>query len=225
MINIEALLKISYGLYVISSGSKVRGNAYISNTVMQVASNPPTFAACCNKNNFTADFIQKSGAFSISVLDQNASSGIIGKFGFKSGNDIDKMIGTQIKYGQTGVPIVLDESIAYLECKVLQTVDVGTHYMFVGELVEADVLDATKEPLTYLYYRQVKKGVAPKNAPTYIDKSKLETKVTNADLKKYECPSCGYIYDEAIEDVKFVDLPDDWVCPTCGTEKSDFFEI
>ena len=33
-----------------------------------------------------------------------------------------------------------------------------------------------KEPLTYLYYRQVKKGVAPKNAPTYIDKSKLEIK-------------------------------------------------
>ncbi len=39
---------------------------------------------------------------------------------------------------------------------------------------------------------------------------------------KYVCGTCGYIYDEAKEDVKFEDLPDDWVCPVCGDPKSEF---
>jgi flavin reductase (DIM6/NTAB) family NADH-FMN oxidoreductase RutF/rubredoxin len=225
MINFEALFKISYGLYIVSSGSKDKGNGFISNTVFQVASDPPAFAACCNKNNFTAGIIQKSGAFSVSVLGINASPAIYGTFGYKSGKDFDKMAGKTIKYGDTGVPVVLDECISYFECKLVQTVDVGTHLMFIGELMNAEILDDTKEPMTYSYYRQVKKGVAPKNAPTYIDKSKLETKSKDLTLKKYKCPACGYIYEESKEPLKFVDLPDDWVCPVCGSEKSDFSEI
>ena len=225
MINYEALFKISYGLYLVCSGNQDRGNGCVSNTVFQVASDPPRFATCCNKNNLTAEFIQRSGAFSVSILQQNASSEIIGKFGYKSGKDVDKMIGLQISYGETGVPIVLDESISFLECKVVDTIDVGTHLMFIGELINAEIIDDTKDSLTYQYYRQVKKGAAPKNAPTYIDKSKLKTKATDPLLKKYQCPACGYIYDEAIESIKFDDLPNDWVCPACGTDKSDFIEI
>jgi len=185
MINFEALFKISYGLYIVSSGDKNRGNGFISNTVFQVTSEPARFAACCNKNNFTAEIIQKFGAFSVSVLNINASPAIFGTFGYKSGKDFDKMVGKTIKYGDTDVPVVLDECISYIECKVVQTVDVGTHLMFIGELVHAEILDDTKEPMTYLYYRQVKKGVAPKNAPTYIDKSKLGTKSKEILVKKY----------------------------------------
>ena len=225
MINFQALYKISYGLYIVSSGDKTRGNGFISNTVFQVTAEPPRFAVCCNKDNFTARFIQKYGAYSVSVLAQSASSDTFGKFGYKSGKDFDKMTGTKVKYGDTGVPIVLDESIAYFECKVVQTLDVGSNLMFIGELINAELIDDSKEPLTYSYYRQVKKGVAPKNAPTYIDKSKLEVKSNHPDTKKYKCPACGYIYDESIEPVKFTDLPDDWVCPVCGSEKSDFMKI
>ena len=134
------------------------------------------------------------------------------------------MTGMTLKYGDSGVPIVLDECISYLECNVIQTVDTGTHLMFVSELVNAEILDATKEPLTYLYYRQVEKGVAPKNAATYIDISRSDTKSEDLSVKKYKCPACGYVYDESIESGKFVDLPTDWVCPVCGSEKSDFIE-
>jgi flavin reductase (DIM6/NTAB) family NADH-FMN oxidoreductase RutF/rubredoxin len=225
MINFDALFKISYGLYIVSSGDKENGNAFISNTVFQVTSEPPKFATCCNKNNLTAEFIKKHGAFSVSILEQDTSSAIIGKFGYKSGRDIDKMEGTLVKYAETGVPVVLNGSIAYFECKVVETIDAGTHLLFIGELVSAEIIDDTKDPLTYLYYRNVKKGVAPKNAPTYIDKSKLETKPKGTLLKKYKCPACGYIYDEAAESIKFNDLPSDWVCPVCGSEKSDFIEV
>jgi len=43
-------------------------------------------------------------------------------------------------------------------------------------------------------------------------------------MKKYICEICGYIYDEESEEVKFIDLPDDWVCPICGASKDAFSE-
>jgi rubredoxin len=107
----------------------------------------------------------------------------------------------------------------------VQTFDVGTHLLFIGELVQSEILDEAQEPITYLYYRQVKKGVAPKNAPTYVDTSKLEKTTTGSAFKKFKCTACGYIYDEAKEGKKFADLPNDWVCPACGSEKEDFIEV
>jgi len=80
----------------------------------------------------------------------------------------------------------------------------------------------------------VKKGVAPKNAPTYIDKSKLPQKEEAESAgKKYECQVCGHVYDPAAGDpdggidpgTAFEDIPEDWICPVCGTRKSDFTEI
>ena len=225
MINYEALFKISYGLYVVSSGTKENGNGYISNTVFQVTSDPPRFATCCNKDNHTAELIQSSGHFSVSILQEDAGAGTIGTFGYKSGKDADKLKGMDVRYGETGVPIVLNDAIAFLEIRVQETIDVGTHLMFIGELVQAEVLDEAADPLTYLHYRRVKKGVAPKNAPTFIDKSKLEKKSDGVEYARYECPACGYIYDEEKEGVKFDDLPDDWECPICGEEKSEFFKL
>lgn len=225
MINYEALFKISYGLYVVCSGSEAYGNGYISNTVFQVTSDPPRFATCCNKDNHTAGLIQSSGLFSVSVLRQDAGPGTIGTYGYKSGKDTNKLENMNVIYGETGVPIALDDAIAYLEFRVSETHDVGTHLMFIGDLVKAEVLDDSQDPLTYLHYRTVKKGVAPKNAPTYIDKSKLEQKSEIQEFDRYECPACGYIYDEEKEGTRFEDLPDDWICPLCGSEKDDFIKL
>ena len=224
MINIDALFDISYGLYIVCSGDSKKGNGFISNTVFQVTSKPAKFAICCNKNNYTAEFIKTYGTFSVSVLEKDVSSETIGHYGYKSGRDIDKLRGFKVKYGETGAPIVLNDSIAYLECKVCETIDVGTHLMFIGELVSSEVIDENKEPITYLYYRNVRKGVSPKNAPTYVD-PELVTKGNLNTSKTYKCMACGYVYDEADEGVKFEDLPDNWTCPVCGAPKSDFEEI
>jgi flavin reductase (DIM6/NTAB) family NADH-FMN oxidoreductase RutF/rubredoxin len=225
MVSFEALFKISYGLFIVASGDKQRGNGFISNTVFQVTAEPPKFAACCNKNNYTCGLIQQSGAFSVSILHTGTSPEIFGRFGYKSGKDTDKFDGMSIKYGETGAPIVMNDCIAYLECKVVQTVDVGTHIIFIGELVASEIIDDSKDPITYLYYRQIRKGVAPKNAPTYIDKSKFEKSDNNLAYKSYKCVVCGFVYDEAAEGKRFSELPDDWVCPVCGSEKSEFIEI
>ena len=205
---------------------KKKGNGFIANTVFQVASEPVKFAVCCNKNNYTSELIQKTGAFSASILEINTQPQLFSIFGYQSGRDIDKMRGFNVKYGQTGTPIVLDSGVAFLECKLVDTIDVGTHYMFIGDLLNAEIIDDSKEPITYQYYRQVKHAFSPKNAPTYIDASKLELKMQEEiRLKQYKCTICGYIYDEAKEEVKFKELPEDWTCPLCGAEKTDFIEI
>ena len=99
MINFEALFKISYGMYIVCAGDKTHGNGFISNTFFQVTAEPPRFAACCNKDNFTAEFIKKHGSFSVSVLSKDASPNIFGRFGYKSGRDINKLEGMSVKYG------------------------------------------------------------------------------------------------------------------------------
>jgi len=169
--------------------------------------------------------MQNTGNFSVSVLHTDTSPDIFSRFGYRCGRNFNKLEGLSIRYGETGVPIVLNDSNAFLECKIVQTIDLGTHLMFIGDLVQADTIDVSKEPITYQYYRQVKKGLSPKNAPTYIDEDKLEKSGTVETQKKYKCCVCGYIYDDNVEAIKFRDLPDDWVCPLCGAGKDAFIEV
>lgn len=233
-VNIEAFYKVTYGLYIVSSKVNEKLSGYISNTVFQVTAEPVQFAVCCSKNNFTSEVIKQSKAFSISVLEQDTAAELIGLFGYKSGKDVNKFKGINYITGETGVPIVLDNTIAWFECEVVQTYDVGSHVLFIGKLVNNDLVDIDRAPLTYAYYREVKKGVAPKNAPTYIDKSQINMNISEGKIvKKYKCNVCGYIYDPESGDEKggipegtaFEELPKDWICPVCGTQKSDFTEI
>jgi flavin reductase (DIM6/NTAB) family NADH-FMN oxidoreductase RutF len=165
--NTKALYSLSYGLYLVASQKQGKLNGQIANTVFQVSSEPPTVAVCINRQNFTHEFIAGSKVFTISVLSQDTPLPFIGHFGFKSGRDIDKFKDINYKPGETGAPVVLDHSVAYLEARVISQIDVGTHTVFIGELVGADVL-REGEPMTYAYYRQVKRGTTPKAAPSYV---------------------------------------------------------
>lgn len=232
--DIEAYFQLSYGLYVVSSKDNERNNGYIGNTVFQTTAEPSTITISTNKNNLTHSFIEKSKVFSISTLDKDTDMKFIGRFGFKSGKDIDKFDGVNFKIGKTGAPIVLDNAIGCLECEVINSIDIGTHTLFVGKVVDCTKL-SDAQPLTYEYYHKVKKGLSPKNAPTYVDKKNLnnKTKEEESNMIKYKCKICGYIYDPAIGDpdsgiqpnTPFEDIPDDWACPVCGVSKSDFERV
>lgn len=225
--NPEAFFKITYGLYVVSTAWDNKLNGYVSNTVFQVTAEPARFAIACHKNNLTAEMIRSSGGFAFSVLKKDSRPDIMGTFGYRSGRDIDKFAKFTYKTGKTGAPILLDDTLAWFECILEQTVDAGSHLLFIGSVVDSELTDASGEPLTYAYYREVKKGKAPKNAPTYVDPEKLKAAV---ETVIYRCTACGYEYDPAKGDpehgispgTKFEDLPDDWVCPACGTDKDGF---
>lgn len=228
--NVEAFFKITYGLFVVSTKSDNKLYGYVSNTVFQVTAEPARFAITCSKNNYTSDMIRQSGVFAISVLQKETRPDIIGTFGYRSGKDLDKFAKFNFMTGKTGSPILLDDTVAWFECEVEHTIDAGSHLLFIGKVIDGDVIDPLAEPLTYTYYREVKKGKAPKNAPTYIDPEKLKKQAQEVVWEKYYCTACGYIYDPAVGDpehgvpagTRFEDLPDDWVCPVCGTEKIDF---
>ena len=165
--NPKALHKLGYGLYVVSSRKGDRLNGQIANTVSQVTSEPPIIAVSINKNNLTHEFIKESRVFTASILSQDTPLSFIGHFGWKSGRDIDKLEGINYKVGDTQAPVVLEHAVAYLEARVIEELDVGTHTIFIAELVGADVL-REDEPMTYAYYHQVKRGTTPKTAPSYI---------------------------------------------------------
>ena len=226
--NHMALHRIGYGLYVVCSGKGDRHNGQIANTVFQITSEPPTIAVSINKLNLTHEYIKAGKVFTASVLSQDTPLSFIGHFGFKSGRDIDKLEGIDYKTGETQAPVVTENALAYLEARVIQEVDVGTHTLFIGELVAAEVL-GEGEPMTYAYYHQVKRGTTPRTAPSYIE----EKKEAKSEMAKYECSVCGWVYDPELGDpdggiepgTPFEDIPDDWVCPVCGATKDEFERI
>jgi rubredoxin len=120
---------------------------------------------------------------------------------------------------------VLDNTIAYIEAEVINQMDCGSHTIFVGQVRDCNVLNSNEEPMTYAYYQEVKRGKAPKTAPTY-----QETPKKAVQMDKYTCSVCGYTYDPEKGDsesgikagTKFEDLPADWTCPICGADKSKF---
>ena len=119
--NLKALHKISYGLYIICSKNNEKINGQIANSIFQVTSDPPTIAVSINKKNFTHDCIDECKLFTISVLSEKTPMKFIGNFGFKSGRNIDKFKGVNYKLSNNGLPIVLDYSTAYFEVHNIQS--------------------------------------------------------------------------------------------------------
>lgn len=235
MLNSEAFFKMSYGIYLIASSDGEELSAFIANTAFQVTSSPPKVAISCHKDNHSAGVIRKSGLFSISVLEKGTDPGLIGLFGYKSGNEKEKFRRVKYKTGITGAPVILTHTTAYFECRVVDSFDLGTHILYIGEVVDAELMEGDKAPLTYAWYREEMHGFAPERAPTYIDKSLLAAKKEKQEeqlskRERYICPLCAYVYDPEAGDetqgippgTPFEDLPDGWVCPICAAAKSMF---
>lgn len=141
---------------------------------------------------------------------------------------MDKLSGIKYKLGQTGAPIVLDNTASCLEAKVTKEMDAGTHIIFVGEIVDGDVLN-DKPRMTYDYYREVKRGTTPKTAPSYVEEKQNEA----MKMSQYECSVCGWTCDPEVGDTDngvapgtpFEKIPNDWQCPVCGAPKSEFKKV
>jgi ferric-chelate reductase [NAD(P)H] len=155
-------------MYIISSNRDDKLNGQVANTVFQITNEPVTIAISINKNNLTHEYIESSRRFTISVLSEETPLQFIGKFGFKTGRREDKFKDVNFKKLESGCPVILDNSICYLEAKVTGKLDCGTHTLFLGELTESEMVKPGK-PMTYEYYHLVKKGKTPRAAPTFIN--------------------------------------------------------
>lgn len=202
----NALFKLSYGLFIITANQNGRDNGCITNTVTQVALNPDMISFTISKDNFTHDMMLKSKKFTISVLTTAADFQMYKHFGFQSGRDVDKFKDfKEIKRLSNGTLCITKGTNAYISGEVIQTVDTGSHTLFISNISEMEVLN--NEPsVTYEYYRE---NIKPKP----VDTGKKENGQT-----VWRCTVCGYEYVGE-------ELPEDFVCPLCKHPASDFEKV
>ena len=194
----SALYKLSYGLFVVTAREGDKDNGCIVNTVTQVTSTPERITVAINKANYTNEMISRTGIFNVSILTEGTPFDTFKQFGFQSGRDTDKMVGVNVSRSENGLIYLPDYSNACLSAKVVQTVDLGTHSLFIADLTDAIAL--SKDPsVTYAYYH-----------------ANIKPKPENAAKKKgWVCTICGYIYEGE-------ELPADFTCPICKHPASDF---
>jgi ferric-chelate reductase [NAD(P)H] len=162
----RVLDQCSYGLYVVTSRLEGKLNGQISDALMQVTAFPPRVAVSINKEELTHEYISGSGVFAASILGRSAGMPFIGLFGFRSGRDVDKLSQVEHRIGESGCPLVTQQAVAVFEARVLEAIDVGTHTLFVGDVLAGEMIEEG-EILTYSYYTHVMKGRVPKNSPSY----------------------------------------------------------
>jgi len=204
----KAMFKLSYGLFVCNAVKGDRMNGCIINTAIQVASEPNRISIAVNKANFTHDMIKETGLCTISVISQDATFDLFKHFGFRSGRDVNKYADypkDSYKLDQNGIPYIVAGTNAYFSLKIEQTVDLGSHTLFICEPTAMEVLSDVLS-VTYEFYQN---NIKPK--PQAVG-------TTPKGETIWRCRICGY---EWVGE----ELPDDFICPICKHPKADFEKI
>lgn len=196
--NPKALFNITYGLYVLTARQGDKDNGCIINSVMQVAEKPVRLALSVSKQNLTCDMIRQTGIFNVSALTTEAEFDLFRRFGFQSGRDADKFEGLSgVKRSENGLTYLTECTNAFLSAKVVETQDLGTHYLFIAEVTDGEVL-GDGWACSYAYYQA---DIKPKPAPV--------------KKKSWVCEICGYVHEGD-------EVPDDFICPICKHGKEAF---
>jgi len=196
----SAMFKLSYGLFVLTAKEGEKDNGCIINTAAQLTDEPLRISVTVNNANHTRGMIARTGEFAVSVLTESAPFNIFERFGFKSGADTDKFLGLA-DAGRTagGLRCLNKNANAVIAAKVSETVDCGTHTLFIADVTEAFAL--SNEPsVTYAYYFE---NIKPKPRPPKEIKS------------GYVCRICGYVHEGDV-------LPENFICPLCKHGAADF---
>lgn len=219
MLDTKAFRALSYGVYVIGSQTGSQKAGCVVNTVVQVTSKPARITVAVNKDNMTSEVIRAAGAFSAVVLDEETPMEMIGTFGFRTSADTDKFAEWESAVDAQGMPYPVEHAVARFSAKVIDEIDLGSHVLFVADVVESEVLSS--EPvMTYAYYHAVKGGKTPPKASSFVSDAKNEEDVVPTVDENgrigWKCQVCGHI--------EWVDeLPDGYACPICGVGP-DMFE-
>ncbi|XVG95990.1 flavin reductase [Eubacteriales bacterium KG127] len=213
----DVIFKFSYGLFILTARDGQKDNGCIINTAMQATAEPFKVSMTLNKQNYTHDMIMNSKKFTVSFLSEDADFELFKTFGFSCGKDVDKFADFKdCERGENGVYYITRGTNAMVSVDVEQTLDIGTHTIFVGTVTEEkDLSDSAS--CTYNYYQN---HVKPKPAAVKADDG----------VEKQVCTICNYIYDPTKGDpehgipagTKFEDIPEDWVCPICKHGKEVF---
>ena len=195
MKNKKITRKITQGMYVLTT----KDGGCIVDAVSQIsAGDNPLVAVAVMKNNYTNELMKNNDTFALSVIGKDTNPEIIKTFGFNSMRDINKFENTDTT-NIDGINII-NNTLGYMICEKIDSIDNDTHTLFIGKLIEADLFE-DKEAMSYTYYQE--------------HKDELLKVTTDNGKTAWICSVCGYIYygDE---------LPDNFECPVCGVNKTFF---
>lgn len=130
----KVMWQIPNALCLIGSRSGDEWNGMTQSWVSQVAMSPVLLAISVDAHAVTNRLIREGEAFSVNFWDQ-ADTRVFVKFSKPAVRDGDTLNGRPVRLGVTGVPI-FTEAVAYIECRVVNTVELGSHDLFVGEVVD-----------------------------------------------------------------------------------------
>ncbi len=193
----NALFKLSYGLFVVTARQDGKDNGCIINTAMQITDIPKQVQICINKANLTHDMVLATGQFNLSVLTEEAVFWIFQHYGFQSGRNVDKFAAIPEARTENGLRYVEGCTNAVISGKVVNTVDCGTHTLFIAEVTDAKVLSEAPSVTYQYYFDHIKPKPQPAKKTTWV------------------CKICGYVYEGE-------QLPSDFICPWCKHGPEDF---
>lgn len=202
----QTMYKLTYGLFVLTANQDGKDNGCIINTAGQVTNEPNRISIAVNKANFTHDMVLATGKFTISIISEAADFELFKRFGFQSGRNTDKFEGfTAFAKGENGIPYITDGTNGYISAEVEQTVDLGSHTLFIARVTDMQALSDVPS-VTYGYYQS---NIKPKPE---------NTGKTQNGKTIWRCRICGYEYVGE-------ELPEDFICPICKHPASDFEKI
>lgn len=195
MKNNKILWKISQGMYVLTTN----GGGCIVDSVSQIsAGDNPLIAVSVMKKNYTNEIMKNNTKFAISVLGKEVNPEIIKTFGMNSMRNINKF--EKIETEEISNLKIIKNSLGYMICEIVDSIENDTHTLFIGRLIDADLYE-DKEAMTYAYYQE--------------NKNDLLKVTTNSGKTAWICTVCGYVYYGE-------ELPEDFKCPICGVGRELF---
>ena len=142
----QALRGISNGAYVVGvKGEGDEVNAFLGTWVTQTSFDPPLVAICVKVGNSSQEMVAATRVFSVNILDKSQKE--LGAQFFKPARRVgNKLEDVEFFTAETGAPI-LEDALRFFECKVVDTIERGDHYLYLGEVINAGV-HREGEPLT-----------------------------------------------------------------------------
>ena len=205
----DPMFNITYGLYVITANVNGRDNGCISDTLGQVTVTPEQVSLCLDKNSLTCEMVAESGIFTASIIGSDAGIDLFKRFGFQSGRDTDKFADfADTRRVANGTLAITAGTNAFISAKVVNSIDLGTHVLYIAEVTEKEILSDSPS-MTYAYYQA---NVKTQPAHEHVKGTDGEGRVV------WRCTVCGYEYVGE-------ELPADFVCPICKKPASAFERI
>ena len=181
--NEKTMFQLTYGLFVLTARQGEKDNGCIINTAGQVTSVPNRISIAVNQGNYTHDLILAERKFNLSILSEAADFSLFKRFGFQSGRDCDKFAGfSSMKRSANGIYYVTEGTNGFISASVEQTLDLGTHTLFIAAVDDMEILSDIPST-TYTYYQN---HIKPKPQAALQEKKGKTV---------WRCRICGYEYE------------------------------